>query len=128
MSGLEVNQSVLAPAGVQASSIHALWSVMLWTCTAVYIIVIAALLVALVRGRRNRSHANRSIPSERSLSRSVGLAVAATALILITFLVASVSTGRKLQSLQAASAVTIAVTGHQWWWEIEYEEGVPSLR
>jgi cytochrome c oxidase subunit 2 len=31
-------------------------------------------------------------------------------------------------SLGASSALSIAVTGHQWWWEIEYEDGVASRR
>ena len=31
-------------------------------------------------------------------------------------------------ALRAASAVTINVIGHQWWWEIDYEDAVPSRR
>ena len=30
--------------------------------------------------------------------------------------------------LWASSAVTIGITGHQWWWEIQYEDAVPSRR
>jgi cytochrome c oxidase subunit 2 len=68
------------------------------------------------------------MPSERSLARSVAFAVAVTAVTLLTLLVASIWTGRRLQALQAASAVTIGIVGHQWWWEIEYEHSVPSQR
>jgi cytochrome c oxidase subunit 2 len=128
MSGLDTNQSVLLPAGIQASSIHSLWSLMLWTCTVVYIVVIVAVVIALVRGRGSQSHAESRLPSERTLSRSVGLAVGTTVAILIAFLVASIWTERRTASLQAASAVTIAITGHQWWWEVEYEAAVPSQR
>src|SRR5205085_8661272 len=46
----------------------------------------------------------------------------------LTFLVASVWTGRRVAALHASSAVTIAITGHQWWWEIEYEDAVPTRR
>src|SRR5205085_1880345 len=46
----------------------------------------------------------------------------------LTFLVASVWTGRRVAALHASSAVTIAVTGHQWWWEIQYEDAVPARR
>ena len=128
MSGLQVNQSVLAPAGIQASSIHGLWSVMLWTCTAVFVVVLAALALALVRGARNRSSANATLPTDKSISRSVGVAVGASVAILIALLVASVWTGRRVASLQASSAVTIEVTGHQWWWEFQYDDAVPSRR
>jgi cytochrome c oxidase subunit 2 len=128
MSGLEVSQSVLSPAGLQASSIYSLWSLMLWTCAAVFIAVLAALIVALVRGLRNRNVADASLPTETTLSRSVGVAVGATVTILVVLLVASVWTGRQTASLHASSAVTIAITGHQWWWEIQYEDSIPSRR
>jgi cytochrome c oxidase subunit 2 len=126
MSGLDVSQSILSPAGTQASSIHVLWLVMLWVCTAVFIVVIAAVLLSLVRGRSNRSKDESGLPSERGLTRSVSLAVGATVVILIALLVASVWTERTVESLHASSAVTIAITGHQWWWEIQYEDAVPS--
>src|SRR5204863_1619820 len=34
--------------------------------------------------------------------------------------------GRTVASLQASSAISIAITGHQWWWEVQYEDAVPS--
>jgi cytochrome c oxidase subunit II len=128
MSAVDVNQSVLSPAGIQASSIHALWSLMLWVSVTVFVAVLAALAIALVRGSRNRSQDDSSFPSESALSRGVGTAVGVTVAILIALLTVSVFTGRAVGSLQASSAVTIAITGHQWWWEIQYEEEVPSQR
>lgn len=128
MSGLDVNQSVLSPAALQASTIHALWSLMLWVTVIVYVIVLAALAVAVVRRTGHRSQTDESLPSERALSRTVGIAVGVTVVILISLLTASVWTGRAIASLQASSAVTIAITGHQWWWEIQYEDSIPSQR
>ncbi len=128
MSGLDVNQSVLSPVGSQASSIHALWVLMLWVCTGVFVAVMTALLLSLIRGISNRSKDESGFASERTLTRSVGTAVGVTVVILILLLVASVWTGRTVGSLQASSAVTIAITGHQWWWEIQYEDAVPSRR
>jgi cytochrome c oxidase subunit 2 len=128
MSPIDVNQSVLAPAGTQASSIHALWSLMLWTAVAVFVTVLAMLTVALVRGTHNQSKDDSSLPYERSLSRAVGVAVGSTVIILIALLIASILTTRAVDSLQASSAITIALTGHQWWWEIQYEDAVASRR
>jgi cytochrome c oxidase subunit II len=128
MSGLTVNQSVLSPAGVQASSIHGLWSLMFWICAAVFTAVLAGLLIALIRGTQNQAERAPSVPCERALSRNVGLAVGATVAILIGLLVASVWTGRRMASLHASSALTIEITGHQWWWEIQYDDTVPSRR
>ena len=128
MSGPGINQSVLSPAGVQASLIHTLWLLMLTVCVAVFATVLVALLVGVIRGARNRSKEESALPSESTLTRGVGVAVVLTIVTLVALLVASVWTGRTVGSLQASSAITIAVTGHQWWWEVEYEDAVPSRR
>jgi cytochrome c oxidase subunit 2 len=67
-------------------------------------------------------------PTEPSLNRAVWAALAATVVVLVALLAASVWTGRAVAALRAESAVSISVTGHQWWWEIEYEDAVPSRR
>ena len=104
---------------------------MFWTCTAVFIVVLAALGLALARGRRNQQTNDAHVTSERTLATTVGAAVGVTAIILMVFLAASVLIGRRmttLTTLQASSAVTIEITGHQWWWEIQYDDAVPSRR
>jgi cytochrome c oxidase subunit II len=123
----DVIQSVLAPAGIQSSSIHSLWSLLLWVSVGVYVITIAFVAISLVRGMRS-SHRSESRAQTSRLTTSVAAAVGLTAVILLGLLGASVWTGRAVASLQASSAVTIEVIGHQWWWEIEYEDAVPSQR
>jgi cytochrome c oxidase subunit 2 len=100
---------------------------MLWITTAVSAIVAAFLVWAIVRGRNARS-VDGAEPTTRDalIIRIVSGAVAVTVLVLVGLLVASVWTGRLVASLGASSAVSIVVTGHQWWWEIEYEDAVPS--
>jgi cytochrome c oxidase subunit 2 len=58
----------------------------------------------------------------------VGVAVGLTVVTLIALLVASVWAGRSVASLRAESALSIDVAGHQWWWEIQYEDAVASRR
>ena len=123
----EVIQSVLSPAGAQAQSIHQLWLLLLWVSAAIFTLVLAFVAFALLRGARRLTGTISSTP-ERALSRGVAVAVAMTVVVLLALLVASVQTGRTVASLHAASAVTVAITGHQWWWEIEYEDTVPSRR
>lgn len=101
---------------------------MLWVCTAVFIAVLAGVGAALVQGTRNRSGDEAARPSDKALTRSVGVAVGVTVAILIALLISSVWTGRRVASLHASSAVTIAITGHQWWWEIQYEDAAPNRR
>jgi cytochrome c oxidase subunit 2 len=127
MTYRDVVQSVLAPAGPQSSSIHDLWSVMLWVSAAVFITVLAFAFAAFVRGLR-RARSDAASTSQRALARSVTAAVALTVVILFALLGASVWTGRTVASLRASSALSIAVVGHQWWWEVEYEDAVPSRR
>ncbi|MFL6279079.1 MAG: cytochrome c oxidase subunit II [Vicinamibacterales bacterium] len=124
----DIAQSVLSPAGAQASSIHQLWSLMFWTTTIVCVVVLAFIAVALVRSARLRSTDNIPTTPERSLTRSVWAATVLTVLTLLMLLGASVWIGRGVESVEAATALTINIVGHQWWWEIEYEDPVASQR
>jgi cytochrome c oxidase subunit 2 len=122
-----VVQSVLAPAGRQSSSIHDLWSLMLWVSAIVFVVTMGFVVAAMMRGL-GRVASNETSTSDRGLGRSVVIAVGATVVILFGLLVASVWTGAAVASLHARSAVTIEVTGHQWWWEITYDDAVPGRR
>lgn len=100
---------------------------MLWVSTVVFVAVMLFLAVALMRGVRQARRQSAPSP-DRQLSRAVALVVVATVVILFVLLGASIWTDRSVAPLQASSALTIAVTGHQWWWEIQYEDGIPSQR
>jgi cytochrome c oxidase subunit 2 len=115
-------QSALHPAGPGAESISDLWWLMFWTCTAVYLAVMAALVVALRKRRRDEA-----APAERTLARSVAGATAVTIVILFGLLFASVVTGRAIGSMRADDAVVVDITGNQWWWDVEYQNSTPSL-
>lgn len=128
MRSADVAQSVLSPAGAQASSIHQLWLLMFWTTTVVGVVVFAFIAFAIVRSARRRTVDPFRATSERSLTRSVWAATGVSVLILVMLLVASIWVGRGVEHLEAASALTIKIVGHQWWWEIEYEDAVPSQR
>src|SRR5919204_4980872 len=122
MSPASVAQSVLDPAGPAAVHISRLWWLMFWVSTAVFVITMAFLAIAIVRHRRAR-HTLTSPPvqipghrdetKERALGGAVAMAVVATAVILLVLLVASMQTGRAVGSIGAPSAVTIEITGYQ---------------
>ena len=120
-------QSAQNPGGPQAGRIYSLWIFMLIVSTVVFIAVVATALFAAWRAQRNSRSAYRETASG-TLSRAVAAATAVTVVILLGFFVYSVTTGRALASLPAESALTIQVTGRQWWWEIEYDDTVPSRR
>jgi len=115
-------QSALDAAGPQAARIAGLWWVFLAVCVVVYALVIAFLLVALRRGRR--SELGRT--PERSLTRAVVTATGATVVILFVLLVASEGTSRALSRSPDRGTLYIRVTGHQWWWQVTYQNASPD--
>jgi cytochrome c oxidase subunit II len=136
-AGADFAQSALDPAGPQAARIGHLWWLLLWVTTAVFLLVLAALAAALVSRRRGPGdRAAHTAPivhpepaGERRRFRAVAAAAGATVLILFGLLVASVATGREIASLHTGPGeptLTLDVVGHQWWWEVEYQDRDPS--
>jgi cytochrome c oxidase subunit 2 len=130
-------QSSLDPAGPQASHISDIWWLMFFVLSAVFLIVMGMLILATWRGRgpassntmvQERLQVNLNSDSHRRLSQVVITGVVLTVVILFVLLVSSFLTGRSLHSLAAADPkpLTIDITGQQWWWQVKYENDVPS--
>ncbi len=126
-------QSALDSAGTQADRIESLWWFFLAVLSAVFVIVIATLLVSLTRGHRgvNQEPLERThVPSEeteRNLGRTVGVATGVTIIILFVLLVASIGTGKELSEIGGKqNSLIVEVTGNQWWWNIRYLSEEPS--
>lgn len=117
--------SVLDPIGPHASAIAQLWWVMLWTTGIVFVVTMVFFGIAIARGRQGRPRAEHS---PRAVTTVVSSAVALTVVILFGLLVASIWTNRVTASTGGAPAIAIEVIGHQWWWEVEYEDQEPSRR
>jgi cytochrome c oxidase subunit 2 len=128
-------QTALAPAGEQARSIGDLWWLFFYVLSAVWVIVIAATLFALAKGR-GRKAGSEDTPDapevepdpeyERRKTFAVGGALGLTVVILFVFLVSSFLTGRKVSSMSAGGSVFIEVRAHQWWWEVRYTDATSS--
>jgi cytochrome c oxidase subunit 2 len=58
----------------------------------------------------------------------VAAAVGVSAVMLIGLLFASVVTGRAVGTRPGPEALSIEITGNQWWWHVEYDNPDPSLR
>jgi cytochrome c oxidase subunit 2 len=68
-----------------------------------------------------------SATTHRRIERTVATGVFLTMLVLAGFLIFDFSVGRALAQ-HPQQALTIDVTGHQWWWEVQYEDPDPSKR
>jgi cytochrome c oxidase subunit 2 len=118
--------SVLDPRGVQAARIADLFWFNTWIHAAIFVLVITALGYVVWRGHR------RAVALEHEadplLFRVIGGALAVTTVILFVLLVATVRTGRAVSELDAGDVMVVKVTGHQFWWEVEYESPTISAR
>jgi cytochrome c oxidase subunit 2 len=121
-----VLQSVLDPAGPEAARISWLWWLMFWVTATVFVVVFGLVIAAILR--RGREQPNPDPASESPLKTAVSIGVALTTITLFILLGATMWTHRAVLSLGAESAVTINLTGHQFWWEVEYDDAVPERR
>lgn len=125
------NQSSLHPAGVEADRIASLFWLYVAACTAVYVLVMAVILVAVWRRRERQQmpsspDARPAASQERSLTRWVTIATAVTIAILFVLLVGDFRVGQELQATPEDDPLVIEITARQWWWEVRYKATDPG--
>jgi cytochrome c oxidase subunit 2 len=124
-------QSALDAAGVQSERLENLWWVFFYVCAAVYLAVMAVLIAAFFRTPKADAGTAAEIrpdaAREKRLSNTVKAAVAVTLIALFALMIISFRTGRAVNSLaQSPDHLSIKIKGHQWWWEVEYQDATPS--
>lgn len=132
LAGCAGVQSALDPAADQASSVYGIWTLMLWVCGVIYLLVLAFLALAIWKARKSLAGPpvaqGRQSPADRPLVRLltgwVGLTVAG--LLVLTF--GSFLADRQLALADQRDAVTVRITANQWWWKVEYDDPVPGRR
>jgi cytochrome c oxidase subunit II len=122
---LQQSHSVLQPAAAETRLIDRLWHSMFLTSAIVFVLVVLALLWAAAR-RRRPDEPPRTPERERSLKTAVTLATALTGVVLLGFLIYDVAVGRQITSNPGPKALQIRVTGHQWWWEVQYRDSIAN--
>jgi len=116
--------SVHGPHSPQARRIDSLGDAMYLTSAVVFAVVVAALFWATLRRRRVEEPSDDR--RERSMRTGVIVATAATTIILFVFLILDLSVGRAITTNPGPEALQVRVTGHQWWWEIQYRDSLPQ--
>jgi cytochrome c oxidase subunit 2 len=120
-------QNSINPAGPNAANISKLWWLMFTVCSIVFVLVMIAVLLSL---RKATAEAADRTPilepseeSERSRRNVIISLTTITVIILFVFLIASYSSGRSLRlNDPAKNGLSIELTGHQWWWEVRYND------
>src|ERR1700710_3096683 len=122
--------SLFDPASPQARAVAGLWWWMFGAGMVIWIGVFC-LSVYAVRAKRGHREADNlmhvSEETNHRLEQVVGAGVFASILVLGGFLAYDFSVGRLLAQ-HPQRALTIDVVGHQWWWEVQYEDPEPSKR
>jgi cytochrome c oxidase subunit 2 len=116
--------SALWPGADQAARIGHLFWLFTGISVLVYVAVVLALAWALWRPRGNDPA--REGDTRRRMRLSVGAGAGVTVGLLLVLLLASIRTDRALAARPSGQPLTIRVTAHQWWWQIEYPSPQPS--
>jgi len=116
-------QNSLNPAGPQARQIDDLFWMVFWIAVAVFVLVMLAMLVAIVR-YRHREGRDRPVKQVHGNTRLEIVWTIIPALILAFIAVPTIAAIFDLRSPPEPgdNALEIEVIGHQWWWEFRYPE------
>jgi cytochrome c oxidase subunit II len=121
----------LDPQSSAAGQITFLWWVMFWAGTIIWVVVTLLLLIGLFR-RQGKAEAYiplRAEEHDRSVNRwIVGGGIVMPTIVLIGLIALTVGALRRIPTTVSSAAITIEVTGHQWWWEIHYPDQDITLR
>jgi cytochrome c oxidase subunit 2 len=126
MSGCTGWQSALDPKGPQAKTLADLFWIFAVVSAAVWLAVMLVLLMALLRRASDRPDplTLRAATEQRSVM-AVGAAAGTTLLTVIGLTALSYLSQRHLYA-RHQPAVVIKITGHQWWWDVRYENDRPD--
>lgn len=121
-------QGILNTAGPGAARIAELWWVYFWPGLAVFLAVVALLLVGLYR-RHRRPMDERHEASGKLWIGVGGIAIPALILLVVLAFTLRAMAQHSASSREAeARGLAIRVTGYQWWWDVEYQTPEPSRR
>lgn len=125
LAGCSGIQSALDPQAREALEIDWLFRIFVIVCSAVWIAVMLALLAGLIFSNRTSQRALLAGEEEPVRERVIAVATVLTAVTIIGFTVLSYLTDKSLAK-PGAGPVSITLTGHQWWWDIRYDDPEPS--
>jgi cytochrome c oxidase subunit 2 len=117
---LSGNQSALNPHGPLAGILAEMSWILIIGVGLIQGAVLLLLALALIRARHRRF-----LSPRQSSNLILYAGVAIPSLILVTYLIYSVSIGRRLdpKAMTSRGARLIHVNGKQWWWDIAYKDG-----
>ncbi len=126
LGGCQGWQSALDAQGPAASTLADMFWIFLAVLATVWVLTMAAMLLALRRRRAADADPLATNPgTERRMTITVSTAVGLT-LVTVLALTGLSYGGQKALFSHKDGAVTVSITGQQWWWQITYEDSQPS--
>ncbi|WP_116091190.1 cytochrome c oxidase subunit II [Sphingomonas crusticola] len=116
LAGCGGNQSPLSPGGDQAVALYNLLLLSIVVCGIIYVLVLAGLGWGLYRRRTG------SAVDQSALDRGVWVAAGVILVGLTVLIVGSFLADRAVFATRGRDAMKVRVTGHQYWWRIEYRD------
>ncbi|MCP3395437.1 cytochrome c oxidase subunit II [Bradyrhizobium sp. CCGB12] len=119
-------QSALDPQGLQSDEILRTFFIFLVIAAVVWVAVVIVLIIGMLRRKRAGDQPlGLHIPFERATGRVVlGLGLATLVIVLGLSIVSYA--GQRTVFAKDEHALTLKVIGHQWWWEVRYEDDSPD--
>lgn len=122
--------SVFAPASPQAAAIARQIELYLAVAALIWLIVLAFLLYSSLRPRGlTEREVNLRLTSRQTLGVTIALVLSALMLIAQGFW--DYGTGREIEQakgLTPSDTLQVRLVGHQWWWEVQYQQRTPPYR
>jgi cytochrome c oxidase subunit 2 len=107
------------PEGVSELSreIHDMHMIMFWICLGIAVLTFGAMIVAMARFRKSKGAV-----SDQKMLHNARLEAAWTIVPVIILIAMAIPSVKKLVKIEdtSGSALTVKVTGHQWYWQYEY--------
>ncbi|WP_201837739.1 cytochrome c oxidase subunit II [Microvirga zambiensis] len=126
LAGCQGWQSALDAHGPAAHTLANMFWIFVAVLGTVWFLTMAALLLALRRRRPVDADPLVTDPgTEKRMTMTISVAIGLTLVTVITFTGLSYAAQKVLYS-HKDGALTLLVTGQQWWWEVTYEDEQPS--
>jgi len=127
LAGCSRFRGALSPMGEGSDRIAWLFWLFTAVCAVVWLLVVLALALGLAGRHPGRPDPLAPEPRrDRIARRVVGICVVATGVVLLVLTGFSWWTGKGLAALGGQPALTLRITGNQWWWQVQYEDDQPG--
>jgi cytochrome c oxidase subunit 2 len=116
------SQSSLEPEGPFAEEISTLFAPIFWIAVVIFVLVEGAIIIAVIKFRQRPGDETKQVKQVHGNTRLEVVWTIIPAVLLAVIAVPTVATLFDLSEEPEGEFLNISVTGHQWWWELEYPD------